>query len=216
MTKAAVGLLFASALACPQGLTVGKILVASRQSHDADFAQTVVLIIRHDRQATIGLFVNRPLTLPLTEVYPELKQGQLKLYAGGPLTVGIRALYRSRTRPAGTSPILDDVFMISTKTLLSKMVADGTPSSVFRVYAGYTGWSPGQVRDEIARGLWQVVAGAAGVVFDPHPETLWQRLVAQVSDLRETQHTVESRRSLEYPEHVGEVISPGAESGIGF
>src|ERR1700736_1775307 len=99
MTKAAVCLLFAGALACPQGLSVGKILVASRQSHDADFAQTVVLVVCHDQQATIGLFVNRPLNVPLTEVYPNLKQGQLKLYAGGPLSVGIRALYRSRARP---------------------------------------------------------------------------------------------------------------------
>jgi putative AlgH/UPF0301 family transcriptional regulator len=84
MTKAAVCLLFSGALACAQDFSAGKILVASRQSHDADFAQTVILVVRHDRQATIGLFVNRPLNVPLTEVYPELKQGQLKLYAGGP------------------------------------------------------------------------------------------------------------------------------------
>jgi putative transcriptional regulator len=206
MTKAAVCLLLAGTLACSQGLSVGKILVASRQSHDADFAQAVILLVRQDSQATIGLFVNRPLNVPLTEVYPELQHEQLKLYAGGPLTVGIRALYRSRTRPAGTSPILDDVSMISNKTLLGKMVEAGTPSSVFRVYAGYTGWSPGQLRDEIARGLWQVVAGDAGVVFDPHPETMWSRLIARLSH----------GQSFQDAEHVGEVISPGAEPGIGF
>jgi putative transcriptional regulator len=180
--------------------------VASRQSHDSDFAQTVILLVRHDRQATIGLFVNRPLSVPLTEVYPELKQGQLKLYAGGPVTVGIRALYRSRTRPAGTSPILDDVSMISTKTLLGKMVEAGTPSSVFRVYAGYAGWSPGQVRDEIARGLWHVSAGDANVVFDAHPETVWSRLIGRVS----------RGQSFQDSEHVGKVVSPGAEAGVGF
>jgi len=206
MTKAAVCLLFAGALACAQDFSAGKILVASRQSHDADFARTVVLVIRHDRQATIGLFVNRPLNVPLTEVYPELKQGQLKLYAGGPLTVGIRALYRSRTRPAGTSPILDDVSVITTKTVLGKMVEAGTPSSVFRVYAGYTGWSPGQLGDEIARGLWQVVAGDAGVIFDPHPETVWSRMIGRPS----------RGQSFQNAEHVGKVVSPGAESGVGF
>jgi putative transcriptional regulator len=206
MTKAAVCLLFAGALARAQDLSAGKILVASRQSHDADFAQTVVLVVHHDQQVTIGLFVNRPLNVPLTEVYPELKQGQLKLYAGGPLTVGIRALYRSRTRPAGTSPILDDVSMISTKTVLGKMVEAGTPSSVFRVYAGYTGWSPGQLGDEIARGLWQVVAGDAGVIFDPHPETVWSRLIGRLP----------RRQSFQDAEHVGKVVSPGPESGIRF
>jgi putative transcriptional regulator len=206
MTKTAVCLLLAGALACAQDLSVGKILIASRQSHDSDFAQTVILLVRHDRQATIGLFVNRPLSVPLTEIYPELKQGQLKLYAGGPVTVGIRALYRSRTRLAGTSPILDDVSMISTKTLLGKMVEAGTPSSVFRVYAGYAGWSPGQVRDEIARGLWHVFAGDANVVFDAHPETVWSRLIGRP----------QRGQSFQDAEHIGKVVGPGAETGVGF
>ena len=146
------------------------------------------------------------MNIPLTEVYPELKQGPFKLYAGGQLTVGIRALYRSPTRPAGALPILDDVSMISTKTLLGKMVEAGAPSSVFRVYAGYTGWSPGQLRDEIARGLWHVVAGDAGVVFDLHPETMWSRLIGRLSH----------GQSFQDPEHVGEVIGPGVETCVGF
>jgi putative transcriptional regulator len=180
MTKAIACFLLAGALAWTQDISVGKILVASRKSHDADFAGTVILLVRHDRQASIGLFLNRPLSIPLSEVYPELKGAQLKLYAGGPLTVGIRALYRSRAKPVGAATVLADVFMISTKTLLGKMVADEMSSSVFRVYAGYTGWSPGQLQDEVARGLWHIFAGDAGVVFDPHPETVWSRLIARL------------------------------------
>jgi putative transcriptional regulator len=80
----------------------------------------------------------------------------------------------------GAATVLPDVSMISTKTLLGKMVADEMSSSVFRVYAGYTGWSPGQLQDEVARGLWHVFAGDAGVVFDPHPETVWPRLIARL------------------------------------
>jgi putative transcriptional regulator len=181
MRRVIACLLLAGALAWTQEIAVGKILVASRKSHDADFAGTVILLVHHDRQATIGLFLNRPLNIPLSEVYPDLKGAQLKLYAGGPLTVGIRALYRSRAQPAEAARILNDVFMISTKTLLGEMVAKEPPSSVFRVYAGYTGWSPGQLQDEIARGLWHVLPGDAGVVFDPHPETVWSRLMARLA-----------------------------------
>ena len=177
MTKAIAYFLLAGALAWTQDISVGKILVASRKSHDADFAESVILLVRHDQQTTIGLFVNRPLNIPLSEVYPDLKGGEMKLYAGGPVTVGIRALYRSRAKPTGTTPVLPDVSIISTKTLLGKMVAGGTPSTVFRVYAGYTGWSPGQLQDEIARGLWHVFAGDSGLVFDPHPETVWSRMI---------------------------------------
>src|ERR1700733_14158858 len=108
MTRAIACILLAGALAWTQDISVGKILVASRKSHDADFAETVILLVRHDRQATVGLFVNRPLNIPLSEVYPDMKGGQLKLYAGGPVTVGIRALYRSRAQPAGRTAVLAD------------------------------------------------------------------------------------------------------------
>jgi putative transcriptional regulator len=206
MTRAIACLLLAGALAWAQDLAVGKILVASSKSHDADFAQSVILLVRHDQKATTGLFVNRPLNIPFSEVYPELKGRQLKLYAGGPVTVGIRALYRSRAKPGEAAQILDDVYMISTKTLLGKMVEAGTPSSVFRVYAGYTGWSPGQLKDEIARGLWRVLVGDTSVIFDSHPETLWSRLIGRLP----------RGQSFQDAEHVGEVVGPGAKAGVGF
>jgi putative transcriptional regulator len=206
MTKALASLLVLSAQAWTQDLMVGKILAASMKSHDADFAQTVILIVRHDRQATVGLFLNHPLSIPLSEVYPELKGAQLKLYAGGPLTIGIRALYRSRSKPAEAARIFEDVSLISTKTLLGKMVAEGAPSNVFRVYAGYTGWSPGQLEGEVDRGLWHVFAGEAGLVFDSHPETVWSRLIGRLPRCE----------LLQYPEHIGEIVGPGVELRIGF
>ena len=162
--------------ASAQGLSTGKLLVASAKVRDADFARTVILLVRYDKGAAIGLFLNRPSNIPLSEVYPDFKGGQLKLYSGGPITVGIRALYRTRARLDQTKPILPDVWMISTKSLLGKLAAEGTPSNVFRVYAGYVGWSGGQLNDEVARGLWLVRPGDANVLFDPHPETLWSRL----------------------------------------
>ena len=206
MTRTIACLLLAGALAWTQELTVGKMLVASRTSNDRDFAQTVILLVRHEKQATIGLFLNRPLNIPLSEVYPDLKGGQLKLWAGGPLTVGIRALYRSRVKPAEAASIFGDVSMISTKTLLAKLVADGAPPSVFRAYAGYTGWAPGQLTDEIARGLWLVFAGEASVVFDPHPDTVWSRLIGRL----------QRGQLFQDAEHVGEVVGPGVKRGVGL
>ena len=176
MTKALIGFAVAGALMYGQALSAGKLLLASPQSRDADFAQSVILLVSHDRQGSIGLMVNRPLNISLTEVYPDMKGAELKLYAGGPLALGIRALYRSHAKPDQATPVFGDVSMIIKKPLLAKLVAAHTPSSVFRVYAGYVGWSGGQLQGEVARGVWQVVPGDAEPVFDPHPETLWARL----------------------------------------
>lgn len=180
MTRALVCLLLAAASAYPNDLSAGKILVASRKSKDPDLAQAVILLVRYDRQAAIGLFLNRPQNMRVSEVYPEFKGARQKLYAGGPVTTGIRALYRSRTSPAGATHILGDVSMISTKPLLAQMVDALTRPDMFRIYAGYTGWSTGQLKDEIAGGLWHVVTGDPNMIFDPHPETLWRRLIDRV------------------------------------
>jgi putative transcriptional regulator len=180
MTKTVACLVLTTALGFGQELAVGKLIVARRTSSDPDFAHTVILLVRQDKQTTIGLFVNRPLDIPLSEVYPDMKGAQLKLYAGGPVALGIRTLYRSSVKPPDATRILDDIWMITKKTLLAEIVGQQKPSNVFRVYAGYVGWSPGQLQDEIRRGLWQVMPGDASIVFDPHPETIWPRLIGRL------------------------------------
>jgi putative transcriptional regulator len=183
MPKAILCVLLAGA-AWAQDLATGKILVASRKTRDADFAHAVVLLVQYDRQSAIGLLLNRPANVALSEVFPEIKGGGIKVYAGGPVTTGIRALYRSRSRPSDAASILTDVFMISNKTLLGELAAAGVPASRFRVYAGYVGWTGGQLKGEVARGLWYVLAGDADTIFDRHPETLWSRLLDRIAHSR--------------------------------
>ncbi len=59
------------------------------------------------------------------------------------------------------------------------MIAGNPSPDVFRVYAGSAGWSVGQLKSEIARGLWRVVEGNAAAVFDPRSPTLWSRLIGR-------------------------------------
>jgi putative transcriptional regulator len=46
-----------------------------------------------------------------------------------------------------------------------------------RIYAGYAGWSSGQLDDEVAEGAWYVVDGGPSDVFDTEPADLWQRVL---------------------------------------
>jgi len=55
------------------------------------------------------------------------------------------------------------------------LVAGGIAS--FRVFAGYAGWGPGQLQDEIDEGAWYVVAAEPADVFDPEPEQLWRAVL---------------------------------------
>lgn len=88
------------------------------------------------------------------------------VYAGGPVTIGVRALVRSNSPPFFS--------VISKRPQLLGMISSA--EAPLRIFAGDTGWTAQQLQSEVARGLWKVLPANAETVFDPHPETLWRRL----------------------------------------
>lgn len=153
-----------------QQLASGSLLVATDQSHDADFAHSVVLLIRFDPQSAVGLILNKLTDVPLSQVLPEARGKSTIVYAGGPLMIGVRGLVRSPSPPYFT--------VITKMPRLLRLISDGTQPSSFRIYAGYVGWTTPQLQSEVARGLWKVLPANPNAAFDPHPETLWARLTA--------------------------------------
>jgi len=167
------------ALAQAQELAAGKLLVASRKSVDPDLAKSVVLVVRYEQQGAIGLVVNQPSKVPLSELFPALKTAQAPVYKGGPIALGTRALLRSPLKPGPGLHVFGDVSMISNRRVIEDVLRAGTPLSSFRGYAGYVGWSTQQLKNEVAQGLWRVLSLDAGVVFDPGPEKVWDRLIGR-------------------------------------
>jgi putative transcriptional regulator len=151
-----------------QPLATGNLLVATRESRDPDFARSVVLLIHYDSESAIGLMLNKPTTVPISDVLPDAKGKSITVFAGGPITLGVRGLLRSKAPPFFT--------VISNRTDLLRLISRGLPPNAFRIYAGYTGWTAQQLQNEIARRLWKVLPPTPATVFYPHPETLWPGL----------------------------------------
>ena len=165
----------------------GALLVATERTHDTGFAETVILVLQHDQTRSVGLVVNRTLGEAVATLFPELKgtpAGADPLWAGGPVALGVNALVRSRAVPPGTSPILPGVFLLSDKQSILAFDRRHERTAGFRVYVGLSSWGPRQLEDEIARGLWKTVNGSAALIFDPRPETLWERLTKKAPQSR--------------------------------
>lgn len=129
----------------------------------------------------MGVVLNRRTKLPLSSLFSDLKPKKPlsdPVYAGGPVepTTGI-ALLRSDAALDGSHQIFPHVYLIAERALLEKTLAEGKESSVVRVYLGYCGWGPDQLEREIEAGAWQVSPADAARVFDPEPDTLWERLI---------------------------------------
>jgi putative AlgH/UPF0301 family transcriptional regulator len=165
----------------PADLAVGKLLVASRDLADPMFAKTVVLLVHYDDDGVIGLMLNRRSDVPLSRALKELKAAKDRpdpVYLGGPVEIStVFALLRSKAKQDPAERILEDVYLISTKSLLEKTLTAKVDRGGFHVYLGYAGWSPEQLRNEVQVGAWFIFQGDAETVFNSNPNSLWSQMI---------------------------------------
>ena len=162
-------------------LRAGRLLVASRDLSDPNFAETVVLLVRHDDEGVLGLILNRPTKIPISRAFPKLPEAKGladPIYAGGPVQRSvILALLKSDAKPEDAEPVLEHVSMISSQSLLEKTLEARPESGAFHLYLGYSGWTAKQLDMEVELGAWHIFPGAAAIVFDANPESLWTRMI---------------------------------------
>jgi putative transcriptional regulator len=164
-------------------LAAGKLLVASRDLGDPNFAQTIVLLVHYDEEGVIGLVLNRRTKVPISSALEEVQGARDRsdpIYVGGPVgRSGILALLRSRTKPEGAEHVFGDVYLLAKAGVLEKAMAAGTQPDSLHVYAGYAGWTERQLEGEVELGAWYIFSGDATVVFSKRPELEWSRLIAR-------------------------------------
>lgn len=164
-----------------EDLGAGKLLVASRDLGDPNFAQTVVLLVHQDTQGVVGLILNRRSDVPLSRVLKDLKAARERtdpVYLGGPMEPPtVFALLKSPSRVEGAVAVFAGVYMISAKNLFEQTISTGPDPGVFHVYLGYAGWTNEQLRREVELGAWFIFPANAGTVFNSDPDSLWPQMI---------------------------------------
>jgi putative transcriptional regulator len=169
-----------------QELAAGKMLLALPSLTDPNFARSVVYLLEHDPDGgTTGVVVNRPTHTPVGQVLPAWHGTMTDpdvVFRGGPVQQN-GALCLARL-PAPDDQRPTDGIRVS-RHGVGLVDLDWDAGDVraavrqLRVFAGYAGWSAGQLELEIARDDWYVVRGDASEIFTERPQTLWHRLWAR-------------------------------------
>ena len=164
----------------------GRLLVATPLLGDPNFRRTVILIVEDEpEEGTLGVVLNRPTEVQVGQVlesWTDLVTGPTVVFKGGPVSPNSAlalALTRGEDEPLGWRS-LDGSAMMSRIGLVDlgappELLAGGITS--LRVFAGYAGWGPGQLRAEIEEGAWYVVAGEPTDAFLAEPERLWPEVL---------------------------------------
>jgi putative transcriptional regulator len=188
MAARAIGALFLLASLpafCQTGdLAIGKLLVASRDLGDPNFAKTVILLVRYDDgKGAVGLVINKRTDVPIRRIFHDLKEATGRndpVYIGGPVELNtVMALLKAPSKPDGASRVFGDVYLISDKDLLTQTLASKAEAGVFHTYVGYAGWGPGQLEHEVELGAWHIMPAEAAMVFHADPDSLWERLITR-------------------------------------
>ncbi len=161
----------------------GTFLVAKRSMPDPRFRRTVILLLEHGDDGTLGLIINRPMDIPLSQALPDLdgiaKQKHF-LFFGGPVAADrLIFLVRSDAQPQETAPVMADVYYSASKEALERAIRQRKGSQELRMFLGHSGWAGGQLEAELARGDWLVVQADPQTVFEQNPERIWPKLIEQ-------------------------------------
>jgi putative transcriptional regulator len=178
------------------GFLAGNFLVSEISLADPNFRQTVVLMISHDSNGAFGLVVNRPSPFMLGDVVEGLDESAARgipVFIGGPVQQEILFLLHASfpgqaENDDAARPVEGVISEPATVALIEYLKTDwaGLPPEdrpAVRVYAGYSGWGPGQLEGELKSEAWVILKAAKELIFREDAAGAWEEAFARKGPL---------------------------------
>jgi putative transcriptional regulator len=161
----------------------GHFLVAAPHQLDANFVETVILVVEHTDRGAFGVIVNHPWEKGdppvVKQAFRRLLPKKVKPYCGGPVAGPLMALH-AKAALGGTRLLPAVFFSGKEETVLVLLWQNEQP---YKVVCGYAGWGPKQLDYEVEQGIWRVVPATPEQIFSNSGD-LWQQLSRQASGLQ--------------------------------
>ena len=159
----------------------GQLILDNGKLRGSFFHRTVILICQHDSEGAFGLVLNRSTKNKVGEAVVANLPDTLKeetLFLGGPV------------QPQALSYLHNDTYLPDANVLTNLSLGHSLDSLVdlgesfsstvrLKIFAGYAGWSPGQLEDEMKRDTWMTHPASLELVFHPNPEQLWPEILKE-------------------------------------
>lgn len=150
-------------------------LIAMPQLRDPNFHGTVTYLWKHDQHGALGVVINRPSSLPVTELLEELKitvsdevaarLADKRVLTGGPVEKNKGfILHDAGTEWEYTLPINDEVSLSMSRDILQD-IANGVGPARYIAALGCAGWEAGQLEQEISDNVWLTVPANTNLLF---------------------------------------------------
>jgi len=159
------------------------LLLSMPQLQDPNFAKTVVLLCEYSPDGAFGLVLNRPTNVAASEMVrlepPVVAGNDMPLWIGGPVEPQ-RGWILLGDEPHAEFKCIRDGLYLSTSQLLLREVLEARPAPRARVLAGYAGWGPGQLDEELAQSAWLLAGIDLDIVFDVAADAMWETAIRRL------------------------------------
>jgi len=163
----------------------GRLLVATPALADPNFDRAVVLLLDHDEEGTLGVVLNRPTPVGVGDVlepWAHFAGTPSVVFQGGPVSLdsalGLAVVPGERDggdgEPLGWRRVHGAIGLVDLEAPPELLAAE---LGSLRIFAGYAGWGPGQLENELTEGAWYVVESEPGDVSSPDPGRLWRSVL---------------------------------------
>lgn len=156
----------------------GVLLISEPFMLDPNFERSVVVLCEHNEEGTLGLVLNQRSSLVLSDVFDGVKGGEFPVYIGGPVqSNALFFLHRAMDKIGAGTPIAEGLYWGGDFERLMMLIDEHliTPDEV-KFFLGYSGWSTGQLDEEIRQNSWAVHDNYdTTLAFVTDGEDLWKQ-----------------------------------------
>ncbi|WP_430812069.1 MULTISPECIES: YqgE/AlgH family protein [unclassified Carboxylicivirga] len=163
----------------------GRILIAEPFLQGPYFNRSIVFLTEYSEEGAVGFVLNKSSELYPDEVIEDLFNFKGELYVGGP--VSSNTLYFIHTlgdQIQGAVKITDTLYWGGDFDVVKDMINTGVADyTQVKFFAGYSGWSPGQLEGEIKENSWIVAEAKDAMVMDDNIDHIWKQAMEDLGDV---------------------------------
>ncbi|WP_027000515.1 YqgE/AlgH family protein [Eisenibacter elegans] len=159
----------------------GHLLIAEPFLGDANFERSVVLLCEHNDDGAFGFVLNQPSEWSLPEVLPQVSDERFGIYIGGPVANNTLHFLHNYPEIKDCQEIIPNLYWGGDYEQLATLINLGQiDPERLRFFAGYSGWSAGQLEGELKQNAWIHTRLGAEFIFKTAAEGFWRAVLKQM------------------------------------
>ncbi len=172
----------------PLNPSKGRILIAEPFLQGVYFSRSIILITDYGKEGAIGFVLNKSSEMYPDEVIEDLYNFRGELYLGGPVASDtLHFIHTLGTKIPGAVHVSGNIYWGGDFEVIKEMINSGQANSeTVKFFAGYSGWSAGQLEQEIKEKSWVVSRLDQDIVFEQNIASIWRKSMSDLGDVYKT------------------------------